>query len=148
MVGLATALGACVFQPVAQDDPAGGSLALLSPIGVPPEPPRKPVAPARRVVPAPQAEAPAPIDLDGVVGYSELEVRELLGDPAWIEEVPPALSWQYSANDCVLKVFFFMEMATRDFRVLSYDLSSTEDGVDVDERCLSELLVEADERRS
>ncbi len=106
-----------------------------------PIPPIKPVPPPR------ESEV-APAGLAGVVGYDQDAVRDLLGDPIWVEEIPPALSWQYASDECVLRVLFFMEVTTRNFRVLSYDVTSDDDAIDVDQRCLSALVAQADERRS
>jgi len=104
--------------------------------------------PQVKPVPPPRENEDVPAGLAGVVGFDQDAVRDLLGDPIWVEEIPPALSWQYASDECVLRVLFFMEMTTRNFRVLSYDVTSDDDAIDVDQRCLSALVAQADDRRS
>ena len=136
-------LGACaMLDRVAEESPeavepaeTGQQLATV------PIPPVKPVPPPREI------EA-APAGLASVVGFDQDAVRDLLGDPIWVQEIPPALSWQYASDACVLELLFFMEVTTRNFRVLSYDVTSDDDAIDVDERCLSTLVAQADHRRS
>lgn len=106
-----------------------------------PLPPVKPVPP-------PRGSEDVPAGLASVVGFDEDAVRDLLGEPIWVKEIPPALSWQYASDDCVLELLFFMEVTTRNFRVLSYDVTSDDDAIDVDQRCLSTLVAQADDRRS
>ena len=139
-------LSACALLPPIQqvdvasteDDQTVSHVTLLGPLPIPrpkPEPPSDQIA-------------AIPSDLASVVGYDRAEVRDLLGEPIWVEEIPPALSWQYASEECVLRVFFFMEVTTRNFRVLSYDVTSNDDANDVDQRCLSDLVAQASERRS
>ncbi|NNG02772.1 MAG: hypothetical protein HKM95_01555 [Inquilinus sp.] len=135
----AMAVGACVLAP-AVEQPAPEPPVEAGQRTVP-LPPVKPEVPARRT-------ADTPADLAAVVGYDQDAVRELLGDPIWVEEIPPALSWQYASDQCVLRVLFFMEVTTRNFRVLSYDVTSSDDANNVDQRCFSELVAQADDRRS
>lgn len=106
-----------------------------------PIPPVKPVPPLRESEDVPEG-------LASVVGFDEDAVRNLLGEPIWVKEIPPALSWQYASDACVLELLFFMEVTTRNFRVLSYDVTSDDDAIDVDQRCLSTLVAQADDRRS
>lgn len=85
----------------------------------------------------------AKIDPGVLVGMTEGETLDLLGKPAWTQEIPPAKTWQYASERCVLRVFMFMEMTTRDFRTLSYELTSTDEQPDVDQQCLAELVAQA-----
>ena len=136
-------LGACALvdrqsiEPPEADLPNDSAQQLASV----PIPPVKPVPP-------PRESEDVPAGLAAVVGYDQDAVRDLLGDPIWVEEIPPALSWQYASDQCVLRVLFFMEVTTRNFRVLSYDVTSDDDAIDVDQRCLSALVAQADDRRS
>lgn len=88
---------------------------------------------------------PPSLDLDPgtLVGLSERETISLLGAPAWTEEIPPAKTWQYGNARCRLRVFLFMEMNTRDFRTLSYELTSTDGQTHVAHQCFAELVAAA-----
>ena len=136
-------LGACalVSRPAVEVPEAELPTELERFLASVPVPPVKPVPP-------PRDSDDVPAGLAGVVGYDQDAVRNLLGEPIWVEEIPPALSWQYASDECVLRVLFFMEVTTRNFRVLSYDVTSDDDATDVDQRCLSALVAQADERRS
>lgn len=81
-----------------------------------------------------------------LVGMDEKTIVGLLGEPTWTEDVPPAKYWQYATQSCVLRVFFFMEMTTQDFRALSYELTSSDDAPNVHEQCFAQLLAQASGR--
>lgn len=136
-------LGACALldRPAVESPEAELPNDSVQQLATVPIPPVKPVPP-------PRGSEVGPEGLAGVVGYDQDAVRDLLGDPIWVEEIPPALSWQYASDECVLRVLFFMEVTTRNFRVLSYDVTSDDDAIDVDQRCLSALVAQADDRRS
>jgi hypothetical protein len=87
-----------------------------------------------------------PTDPRRLVGMDEKTIVGLLGEPTWTEDVPPAKYWQYATQSCVLRVFFFMEMTTRDFRALSYELTSSDDAPNVHEQCFAQLLAQASDR--
>ena len=136
-------LGACALggrvavEPPEVSQPAGPAQWFAAV----PIPPAKPVLPQRN-------SGDVPEGLASVVGFDQDAVRNLLGDPIWVRNIPPALSWQYASDSCVLELLFFMEVTTQNFRVLSYDVTSDDDATDVDKRCLSTLVAQADERRS
>lgn len=83
-----------------------------------------------------------------MVGLDEQATVRLLGEPSWTEDVPPAKYWQYATPSCVLRVFFFMEMTTQNFRALSYELTSSDDAPNVHERCFAQLLAQASGRQT
>jgi hypothetical protein len=53
------------------------------------------------------------------MGKSEAEVTSLMGAPARVEQRAASTVWVYQGNDCGLDVFFFLDMATSDERVLT-----------------------------
>jgi hypothetical protein len=76
-----------------------------------PEPPVEQPAP-----PAP----PAPVyTASELMGKSEDEVTVLMGAPARVEQRAASTVWVYQGGDCGLDVFFFLDMATSDERVLT-----------------------------
>lgn len=67
--------------------------------------------------------APPPVDPKSVVGATEIEAMRLLGAPSAIADRAPALIWEYSAKRCALSLHFYMDMNTRTYRVLTYDVA-------------------------
>jgi hypothetical protein len=106
------------------------------PANVPPPPP----APPESETVAEEEQPNLPSEFAELVGSGEPDVVEVLGDPNWFEDVPPARMWQYASANCVLQLYFFMELSTRDFRVLSYEVESGYDGDNADQRCFRELV--------
>jgi outer membrane biosynthesis protein TonB len=73
--------------------------------------------------PTPPVEQPAPPapahTVSELMGKSEAEVTELMGAPARVEQRAASTVWVYQGGDCGLDVFFFLDMATSDERVLT-----------------------------
>jgi hypothetical protein len=71
----------------------------------------------------PPAEDPAPVEpaytASELMGKSESEVAALMGAPARVEQRAASTVWVYQGGDCGLDVFFFLDMATSDERVLT-----------------------------
>lgn len=134
--------------------PVEGPLGTLyPPVDFPFENPPRPEP--RPAVPPPPPAAPEPEEPEAevaelpegfaeLVGSGESEVVRALGDPNWFEDIPPARMWQYASQNCVLQLYFFMELSTRDFRVLSYELESGYDDGNADQQCFDELLRRSD----
>jgi hypothetical protein len=103
-----------------------------------------PAAPAFRPAPAKpvptgRAEELTPPQL---VGLSEDEVLGLLGRASARREEPPATVWEYRSPNCALNLFFYMDMETKRFQALAYDVSTT-DGAKGDRalsRCLKQIM--------
>ncbi|HYG87694.1 MAG TPA: hypothetical protein VD978_15650 [Azospirillum sp.] len=87
--------------------------------------------------------APAKLEPDALMGLDERQTKRLLGNPAAMEDETPAKVWHYANGACTLKVFFFMDLSSQDFRALSYDVKSSEHVPDVDQRCFAQLLAQA-----
>jgi hypothetical protein len=134
--------------------PKTGSVVMVPPSAPLPEPLP---APAEALPPAlppslplasPPHAAPEHPGPKALVGLDEQATVRLLGEPSWTEDVPPAKYWQYATPSCVLRVFFFMEMTTQNFRALSYELTSSDDAPNVHERCFAQLLAQASGRQT
>jgi outer membrane biosynthesis protein TonB len=73
--------------------------------------------------PEPVVEQPAPpapvYTASELMGKSEAEVTTLMGAPARVEQRAASTVWVYQGADCGLDVFFFLDMATSDERVLT-----------------------------
>lgn len=127
--------------------PAGQPAAEPAPAGPPPPPADlKPFTPPA-VKPAPAKPTPPPkpgasLSLPELVGMSEEEVARLLGTADTLREEPPATVWGYQAGTCALDLFFYMDVESRNFRALAYDVS-TSDGVKGDaalNACLKQIM--------
>jgi hypothetical protein len=84
----------------------------------------------------------AQLDPKALVGLGFRETEALLGTPTRQEERPPAKIWTYESGDCVLSIFFYADINTREFRALTYDLKenySTNDGGAANQ-CLSHWM--------
>jgi hypothetical protein len=76
--------------------------------------------PAAPDPPVEQPAPPAPVyTASELMGKSEAEVTELMGAPVRVEQRAASTVWVYQGGDCGLDVFFFLDMATSDERVLT-----------------------------
>jgi outer membrane biosynthesis protein TonB len=76
--------------------------------------------PAEPEPPVEQPDPPAPVyTASELMGKSEAEVTVLMGEPARVEQRAASTVWVYRGGDCGLDVFFFLDMATSDERVLT-----------------------------
>lgn len=76
--------------------------------------------PAEPEPPVEQPAPPAPVyTASELKGKSEAEVAELMGAPARVEQRAASTVWVYQGGDCGLDVFFFLDVATSDERVLT-----------------------------
>lgn len=65
---------------------------------------------------------PAPVYTAAeLVGKSQSEVAALIGNPAQVEQRAASTVWTYRGDACGLDVFFFLDMATSDERVLTVE---------------------------
>jgi hypothetical protein len=72
--------------------------------------------PAAAMEPAPAAPVHTVAEL---MGKRQAEVTALMGAPTRIEQRAASTVWVYEGGDCGLDVFFFLDMATSDERVLT-----------------------------
>ncbi len=87
--------------------------------------------------------APAKLAPETLMGLDQSQTKRLLGVPVAMEDQSPARVWSYANGACTLKVFFYMDLSSQDFRALSYDVKSSEHVPDVDQRCFAQLLAQA-----
>lgn len=137
--------------PPTQPEPAAAAPARVAAAPrVPRRKPEIPVAaprPAVEVVPAAAhggaGGGPRHLHPVAVVGLGRGDTARLLGYPAEAAEEPPAVRWTYRGRGCELTVYFFMDVATRDFRALSYQTSGSADAHDADAACFADLVAQA-----
>lgn len=85
------------------------------------------------------------LDPKRLVGLDENELRRMLGDPEAVRDALPARVWNYRADNCSLDVFLYLDLASHNFRALTYDVRTTtksrrEDAIEV---CVGRIYVEA-----
>jgi hypothetical protein len=98
-------------------------------------PPPSP-APVRKAQPARPARE---LDLQKVVGLDKEQTLALLGKPTAVREQSPSTVWNYRIAECTLDLFFYMDVSTSDFRVLTYDLKTSGRTADSRRACLTRL---------
>jgi hypothetical protein len=105
----------------------------------PPPPTETAAAPPPTQARPPRPPAPPELNLQRLVGLDREETMAVLGQPAAVREQPPSTVWTYKAQGCALDVFFFMDLSTRAFRVLSTELTTDSRAADARRVCLRQL---------
>jgi hypothetical protein len=88
------------------------------------------------------------LDPKELVGLNFEQMQSLLGEPSGRGEKPPGKVWTYSTDSCVLNVFFYADINTREFRALTYEIDNgkarefdtTKLNEEVSEQCLQQLM--------
>ncbi|MGH6933562.1 MAG: hypothetical protein ACREEE_14140 [Dongiaceae bacterium] len=78
-----------------------------------------------------------------LIGLGFRDAEALLGEPVWRGERPPAKVWTYSGENCVLNIFFYADINTREFRSLTYEIkdgSPAEEEEQLTNQCLARLI--------
>jgi len=96
------------------------------------DPPVAAVAPPVRVPVKPPMKNLEPAKLMGLT-YEDTEAAA--GKPVATREEPPATVWRYQTEDCVVDVFFYMDLATKQFRAVSYDVKPSKKTADAQRTC-------------
>ncbi|MEX2449887.1 MAG: hypothetical protein WD407_03450 [Rhodospirillales bacterium] len=55
------------------------------------------------------------------IGLDQSAVRDLMGKPGAERKVSAATVWSYKTNECSIDIFFYQDLKTKTYRVLSYD---------------------------
>ncbi|MCP4328557.1 MAG: hypothetical protein GY791_09000 [Alphaproteobacteria bacterium] len=61
-------------------------------------------------------------DPEELIGRNERQVKATLGTPAAQRDVPPAKIWHYSEDDCVISVYFYLNLESQVFQALRYEI--------------------------
>lgn len=88
------------------------------------------------------------LDPKSLVGLNFEQMQSLLGEPNGRGEKPPGKVWTYSTDSCVLNVFFYADINTREYRALTYEIDGGKarepDTAKLDEeasnQCLQQLM--------
>lgn len=83
-----------------------------------------PATPTTTPVPAPvpPTSRAEPINPKRLVGLTREQVTALIGRPRAVNDNPPATVWVYRTEGCTLDVMFYMDIGTRTFRALAYEV--------------------------
>jgi hypothetical protein len=117
---------------------------------LPPHPPRKPASPQTlAALPpegAPQEGTPSTagsatdLSFAKLNGLDENETVAMLGQPQQRADSPPAVLWRYTSRDCELDVYFYLDLQSRDMRILHYEVRDTDGSDRSQQDCYAELV--------
>ncbi len=117
-----------------------GGCSLLDPSAPPPSANAAPAEQEAALPPVPSPPpATRPIEPQRLLGLSQAEVQTLLGAPTAVREQPPALVWAYRASDCGLELFFYLDLTSKAYRALTYDIKPRQPGGAQGGFCVAEL---------
>jgi hypothetical protein len=88
------------------------------------------------------------LNVKSLVGMNFEQVESLLGAPSGRGEKPPGKVWTYSTDSCVLNLFFYADINTREFRALTYEFDNgkaresetTQTNEEASNQCLQQLM--------
>ncbi|HUZ71732.1 MAG TPA: hypothetical protein VMU87_01995 [Stellaceae bacterium] len=76
-------------------------------------------------------------------GLDQNETIALLGEPLQRADAPPAILWRYQSRHCELDVYFYLDLESREMRVLHYEVRDQNAGAEPAQRqCYRELVTE------
>jgi len=141
-------LAACTsVSPPPAPPPPEASVAPPPQVAVqPPLPPRPAHKPATRLASLPPAASPNEDEsgsFDQLRGLDAAGTVALLGEPSQRAEAPPAILWRYASTDCELDVYFYLDLQSREMRVLHYEIRDHDDGAErTQPKCYRELVAQ------
>jgi hypothetical protein len=149
----------CMMQPAPKAAAQAATVALPQEeeAPLPPRPARKPQVPMLAARPATPDPTPAPAPEPGLSqgferlqGLDQGETKAFLGEPLQRAESPPAVLWRYASQDCALDVYFYLDLESREMRVLHYEVRNTDGSERPQQACYGELVTDrrADEAGS
>lgn len=62
------------------------------------------------------------LDPRTLVGLDEEKLKNVLGEPNEVEEKSPSRVWSYSIDGCSLTLFLYLDLSTKTFRALTYNV--------------------------
>jgi hypothetical protein len=72
-----------------------------------------------------------PVDPKRLVGLTREQMVALIGLPVSVTDKAPATVWAYRSEGCSLEVLFYMDLNTRTFRALTYEVHPAASGMQV-----------------
>ncbi|MGH7089196.1 MAG: hypothetical protein ACREFQ_09870 [Stellaceae bacterium] len=140
-VSLGAALVACTQAPPRAPPPEARFAAPLEQLPAAPHPVQKP-APPHAVAALPQPPAARPETMDELQGLDQPAALRLLGEPQQRAESPPAVLWRYQGRGCELDLYFYLDLQSRQMRVLHYEVRVTDGSERTQQGCYGELVAD------
>jgi hypothetical protein len=105
---------------------------------------RTPSTPPASSQPEPAPEAAAPLPEIKLVGMSRGETASLLGSPLEERDAAPAKIWKFSAGECTVDVYFYLDVKRNDFYALHYNVQDRNGATtgEAADRCLQRIYSE------
>jgi hypothetical protein len=103
-----------------------------------------------KVSPEPNQSNPSADDLNesfarhpraekALVGLDESGATELFGEPRARHENATKKTWYYRDGACALSLYFYLDMSSRVFRTLAYEVTSDDQSAESRDRCVARL---------
>lgn len=162
-LALLLALGGCAALEEALNPPdpqAAATEPEAAPAAEPPLPPAPKPRPARVArLPVPAEKAPpteaslpppepapeaSPLPDIKLIGMSRGEAVALLGTPAEERDAAPAKIWKFSAGECAVDIYFYLDVKRNDFYALHYNVQDRNGATtgEAADRCLQRIYSE------
>jgi len=74
-----------------------------------------------------------------LIGITEREATELFGPPHRRHDNATNKTWYYRDGSCGLDLYFYMDMSSRVFRTLAYEVSSDDQSAESRDQCIARL---------
>jgi len=102
-----------------------------------------PAAPLPAAKPAPRSTEPVPdttgVSPDRLIGLDAENVERLLGPPTELADRSPAKGWRYRTERCTLDLSLYLDVKSKVFRTLAYEVTSHDSSDQGKRLCLAEL---------
>ncbi len=89
---------------------------------------------------APPAPSPAPTTPEKMIGLEASAVQRSLGAPGVRMQLPPAEVWRYVSQGCLLDVYLYLDLRTKEMRVLHYEVIADEGTSRSKDGCYRQIL--------
>lgn len=121
--------------PAAATGPAPPPIPATAPRPKPPQPPQGAHASQPQQAPAQPSPPAGALDLAGLLGVTPDTATSRLGLPAATRDETPARVMTWRVGACTLDLFFYMDMASRAFRALAWELRPDTDQASAASTC-------------
>lgn len=100
------------------------------------------IQPEVAAVPVAAAPPPPPTaSPDRLLGLTEASLEIWLGPPQQRLNAAPARVWRYTENQCHLDAFLYLDMQTKEFHVLHYEVATNDGSDQRKDDCVRQILV-------
>jgi hypothetical protein len=100
-----------------------------------PTPTHSPPPATASVAPPKSAKPTAGFEPHRLIGLNHDEAAAVAGKPTDTRDEPPASVWRYRVEECFIDVYFYMDMATQQFRALAYEVKPSKATAEIRKTC-------------